>query len=96
MYVFLFYIFRCEYERLHNVFKYADDINTAKGLIYLKYLQDVIKKQVTAKIKDDIPLDETVYKVLISAIRGYKENQVVDKRIFSRLPQSQLAKIQQV
>ncbi|XP_018561947.1 activating signal cointegrator 1 complex subunit 3 isoform X3 [Anoplophora glabripennis] len=86
----------CEYERLHNVFKHAEDISIAKGLIYLKYLYDVIKRQVTAKIKDDIPLDDVVYKALINAVKDYKKNQVVDKRIFSRLPQSHLDKIQQV
>lgn len=96
VYILLLNIFRCEYERLHNIFKYTEDISIAKGLIYLKYLHDIVKRQVAAKITDDIPLNDIVYKVLINVVRNYKETQVVDKRTFSRLPQSHLEKIQQV
>ncbi|KAJ8934565.1 hypothetical protein NQ318_017264 [Aromia moschata] len=72
----------CEYERLQDVFKYADDSDIVKGLIYLKYLHDVIKKEVVAKIKDEIPIDDLVYKVLVNITKDYMESHVVNKHFF--------------
>ncbi|KAJ8917587.1 hypothetical protein NQ315_000070 [Exocentrus adspersus] len=75
----------CEYERLCNVFKYTEDVNIAKGLIYLNYLNDVVKKQLTARNTDEIALSDTVYKVLIGVIKNYTEDQALEN-INERLP----------
>ncbi|KAJ8984827.1 hypothetical protein NQ317_013026 [Molorchus minor] len=88
-------IAKCEFERIENVFKYTKNFNTAKGLIYLKYLYDTVKKEVTAKVKDDIPLHEVVYTILINIIKTYMINEEVNKQVFSRLPQIHLDKIKE-
>ncbi|XP_072381205.1 activating signal cointegrator 1 complex subunit 3-like isoform X2 [Diabrotica undecimpunctata] len=86
----------CEFDRLQNVFKYADNIHTAHGLVYLKYLQDVIKKQVISKIQDDIPVENVVYEKVLQLVKAYKENGVFIKNVFSRLSQSHLQNIEKV
>ncbi|XP_056637201.1 activating signal cointegrator 1 complex subunit 3-like isoform X1 [Diorhabda sublineata] len=84
----------CEYDRLENFFKYADNFQTAQGLMYLKYLHDVVKQQVSSKIQDDIPLENIINDILIDLVKYYKENGVVNKQVFSRLPQSHIQKIE--
>ncbi|KAJ8967760.1 hypothetical protein NQ314_002643 [Rhamnusium bicolor] len=91
-----YFIAECEFERLQDVFKYADDINIAKGLIYLKYLHNVIKKQIVARINDDVPLEDIVYRVLINVVKNYMKNRELNRQVFSRLPQSHLEKIKEV
>lgn len=85
--------FRCEFERLENVFKYAENIETASGLLYLTFLHNVVKKQIEAQIKDDRPLDEEIYRLVNRVVRCYKENEKIDVGVFPKLPQSQLDKI---
>nr|CAH7750403.1 unnamed protein product [Callosobruchus chinensis] len=86
----------CEYERLQDVFKYTADPNIAEGLLYLKYIHDVVKKQMTAQIQDDVPIQEIVYNVVNKVVRKYKLYREIDKDVLCKLPQSHIEKIAQV
>lgn len=84
-------IFRCEYDRLENVLK-----STVEGLVYLKYLKNIIKKQILVRIQDDIPLNTVICNVLIRLVRDYHQNRVLDKQLFSGVPQLHLKEIEKV
>lgn len=75
---------------------YTDDFNIAEGLIYLKYIHNVVRKIILSNLREDIPLDNLVYNTLNKLIRNYKLNHEIDKKVFSRFPPSKLKKIEQV
>lgn len=75
---------------------FTEDFDIAEGLIYLKYIYNVISKMVYTNVREDIPLENLVYSTLNSLIRNYKTNHEIDKHIFSRFPQKKLEKIEQV
>ncbi|CAG9864266.1 unnamed protein product, partial [Phyllotreta striolata] len=84
----------CEYNRLENVFKYADDNSIAEGLVYLDCLKDVVRKQVFMKNQED-PLNSIeVYNRLLKLVRDYHENRVLNYQEFTRLSQNHLEKIE--
>lgn len=74
----------------------TDDFYVAEALIYLKYIHNVVKKQIYSNIRDDIPKDNLVYRKLIEVIRYYMRNHVLDKHFFYRYPPNKLKKIEQV
>lgn len=92
----MFLFFRCEFERLQSTFMNTDDFYVAEGLIYLKYIHNVVKKQIYSSVRDDIPRDNLVYRKLIEVIRYYIENHELDKQFFYRFPPNKLKKIELV
>lgn len=87
---------RCEFDRLQRTFTFTNDFDSAEGLIYLKYVYNVIRKSIYSNVKDEIPLDNLVYNKFNTLIRNYKENHEIDKTLFSRFTPSKIKKIEQV
>lgn len=75
---------------------YTNDFDVAEGLIYLKYIHNVISKLIYSNVKDEIPLDHLVYNKLNTLIRSYKQTHKIDKTVFSRFPPNKLKKIEEV
>lgn len=74
----------------------TDDFNIAEGLIYLKYIYNIISKMIYTNVREDIPLETLVYGTLNSVIRNYKTNHKIDKHLFTKFPPKKLEKIEQV
>lgn len=74
----------------------TDDFNIAEGLIYLKYIYNIISKMVCTNVREDIPLENLMYGILNSLIRNYKTNHKIDKHIFPKYSPKKLEKIELV
>lgn len=74
----------------------TDDFNTAEGLIYLKYIHNIISKMVYTNVRDDVPLENLMYGVLNSLIRNYKTNHKIDRQFFCKFPPKKLERIELV
>lgn len=90
------FCFRCEFDRLQNIFVYTDNFSRAEGLFYLRYLYNVIRKLIYSNKQDDVPLDNLVYNALNRLVRNFRRNHQIDKKIFSKFSPNKLDKIEQV
>lgn len=90
------YYFRCEFDRIQSTFINTDDFYIAEALIYLKYLHNVVSKQIYSNVRHDIPLENLVYNKVVKIIRYYIEDHEIDKTIFYRFPPNKLKKIELV
>ncbi|CAG9769327.1 unnamed protein product [Ceutorhynchus assimilis] len=89
-----FSISKCEYSRIENRFKYAEDVEIAVGLIYLEELRGIVEKHIKAKVKDDLPLEESICENMVQLIKEFKLGHTFNKQLFSREPVSTLEKIE--
>nr|XP_023023600.1 uncharacterized protein LOC111511815 [Leptinotarsa decemlineata] len=84
----------CEYERLKYFFKYAHNVETAEGLIYLNYLHSEVKKQIAFRIGDEIPIDSVICNILTRIVKLYSKRSEIVQQVFVRLSQNHLKKIE--
>ncbi|XP_066155619.1 activating signal cointegrator 1 complex subunit 3-like [Euwallacea fornicatus] len=84
----------CEYNSIENTFKYSDDLEVAKGLIYLKYLQEAVKKQIGG-LNNDIPFENILYSNIVKILWNYHKKSDFKNNIFSGLPPAAIENIKE-
>lgn len=64
--------------------------------MYLKYLRDIVSKQISAKIEGEAPLEESTYEYVVKILKEYKHRRHFKKQFFCKMSASSLEKINEV
>ncbi|CAH0555030.1 unnamed protein product [Brassicogethes aeneus] len=86
----------CNFCNLEDVFKNSEIPDAFRCLLYLNYLKEIIKGQILAKVKDDIPIEEMVFTSVLKVLSFFNENNKLPQEIFSKMSASALDKINKV
>ncbi|ENN76138.1 hypothetical protein YQE_07311, partial [Dendroctonus ponderosae] len=90
-----FSVAECEYSKIERFFQCSADLETAKGLLYLAYLRQMVQRQVENRRQDGAPLDDQVYELVLRTLKEFKLQRRFNRQGFARLPASTLEKIGQ-
>lgn len=88
---------RCEYAKIERFFQESPNLETAKGLLYLAYMRQMVQRQVESRRHDQsgAPLDQ-VCDMVLRTLKEFKLQRRFDRQGFARLPASTLEKIAHV
>lgn len=65
-------------------------------MLYLELLRGLVKKQVNTLVKDDIPLEDFVYEIVLNILKNYKKHRQLKTQFFPGLSVSDLENVKKV